>query len=564
MQAMPEPKPKRILIVGGVAGGASCATRLRRLCELCEIVIFDRGPYVSFANCGLPYFVGDVIQSEDKLLVATPELFKDRFNIEVRLETEVRAIHPDRRVIETRNLHTGEIREEPYDALVISTGAEPIRPALPGIDLPGIHVLRTIPDSRKIRAAVEQARDVLVVGGGMIGLEMAENLVQRGLAVTLVELGPHILPVLDPEMAVYAEERLREHGVKVLLGQGVQFFESLPDGRLRVGISGGDTLTTDLVILGIGVKPNSGLARAAGLRLGPRDAICVDDQLRTSDPRIWAVGDVVASGDIVTDAKEPIPLAGPANRQGRIAASSILAGFGGEYCPPRPAMTFRGVQGTAVCGVFGLTVAATGASERSLRRHGMTDYEKVYLHPGNHASYFPNARPIHLKLLFSRAEGRILGAQAIGEADVARRIDVIAMALQMGGTVFDLEEAELCYAPQFGAAKDPVNMCGMIAGNVLRGDLRLADWDGLAGTDALILDVRSPEEYAAGHIDGAINIPLETLRVRVGELKTDRPCWLVCGVGQRAYYAQRILLQHGIQASILSGGMKTYLTFAAK
>jgi NADPH-dependent 2,4-dienoyl-CoA reductase/sulfur reductase-like enzyme/rhodanese-related sulfurtransferase len=549
--------PKRILIIGGVAGGASCATRLRRLCERCEIVIFDRGPYVSFANCGLPYYVGDVIRSEEKLLVATPKLFLDRFNIEVRLETEVMVIHPERRVIGTRDLKTGETREEPYDALVISTGAEPIRPPLPGIDLPGIHVLRTIPDSRKIRAAVEHARHALVVGGGMIGLEMAENLAHRGLAVTLVELGSHILPVLDAEMAVYAEDRLREAGVDLRLGQGVQAFESLPEGRLRVSLSNGPPVETDIVILGMGVKPNSGLAKAAGLRLSPREAICVDDTLRTSDPRIWAVGDAVASGDIVTDAKEPIPLAGPANRQGRIAASSILASFEGTSCS-RPTLRFRGVQGTAVCGVFGLTVAATGASERSLRRNGITDYEKVYLHPGNHASYFPDARPIHLKLLFSRTDGRILGAQAVGEADVARRIDVIAMALQMGGTVYDLEEAELCYAPQYGAAKDPVNMAGMIASNVLRGDLSLADWGRLDATPALILDVRGPDEFAAGHIESAINIPLESLRARVAELPRDRPCWLVCGVGQRAYYALRILLQNGIEASILSGGMNTW------
>lgn len=560
---MSELKPKRILIIGGVAGGASCATRARRLCERCEIIIFDRGPYVSFANCGLPYFVGNVIESEDKLLVATPTLFKDRFNIEVRLETEVNSIVPERRVIIVCDRKTGRVTEEPYDALVISTGAEPIRPPLPGIDLPGIHVLRTIPDSRRIRAAVEHAEHALVVGGGMIGLEMAENLVHRGLSVTLVELGSHVLPVLDPEMAVYAENRLREHGVHLLLGQGVESFTALPDGRLRVNIGGGATLDTDIAILGMGVRPNSGLARDAGLDLSPRGAVLVDEFLRTSDEHIWAVGDVVASDDIVTDAREPIPLAGPANRQGRIAARSILASFGNPSCQLGAPMKFRGVQGTAVCGVFGLTVAATGASERSLLKHGITDYEKVYLHPGSHASYFPNAKPIHMKLLFAKADGRILGAQAVGEADVARRIDVIAMALQMGGTVFDLEEAELCYAPQYGGAKDPVNMCGMIASNALRGDLTLADWKDLSTTKALILDVRSPGEFADGHIGDAINIPLENLRERVSELPPGRECWLVCGVGQRAYYALRILLQKGISARILSGGMRTFETITS-
>ena len=555
---MTGPDPKRILVIGGVAGGASCATRARRLCERCEIVIFDRGPYVSFANCGLPYYVGNVINDEDKLLVATPELFRDRFNISVRLETEVTEIQPERRVILTRNLRTGEVREEAYDALVISTGAVPVRPPWPGIDLPGIHVLRTIPDSRKIRTEIEHARHALVVGGGMIGLEMAENLVERGLDVTLVELAAHVLPVLDPEMAVYAEERLRGHGVSLLLGQAVQSFERAPGDRLRVGFSGNNVLDTDIVILGVGVTPNSVLASQAGLKLGPRGAICVDEFMKTSDPHIWAVGDVVASDDIVTDAREPIPLAGPANRQGRIAAGAILDSFSGGDCSARGAMSFRGVQATAVCGVFGLTIASTGASERSLIRNGITDYEKIYLHPGNHASYFPDARPIHLKLLFSRKDGRILGAQAVGEADVARRIDVIAMALQLGGTVFDLEESELCYAPQYGAAKDPVNMCGMIASNVMRGDLSLADWSQLNTTMAMIVDVRTSSEFEAGHIEHAVNIPLESLRARVRELPTDRECWLVCGVGQRAYYALRILLQQGIQARILSGGMTTY------
>lgn len=557
---MNHPPRKRILIIGGVAGGASCATRARRLCERCEIVLFDRGAHVSFANCGLPYFVGDVIQSEDKLLVATPQLFRDRFNIDVRLRTEVTEILPDQKIIRTRNLETGERRDEAYDALVISTGALPIRPALPGIDLPGIHVVRTIPDSQKIRRAVEHATHAVVVGGGLIGLEMVENLVHRGLNTTLIELAPQVLPIVDPEMAYYAEQRLREQGVNLMLGQSVAAFEELPAGRIRVSTSGGEHLETDIVILGIGVTPNSSLAKSAGLKLGARDAIDVDSTMRTSDPHIWAVGDAVVSEDVVTHARGAAPLAGPANRQGRIAASNILASFAGPECRDRPPMTFRGVQSTAVCGVFGLTIAATGASERSLIRNGVEHFEKIYLHPGNHASYFPGAKAIHLKLLFDSRDGRILGAQAVGEADVARRIDVIAMALQLGGTVLDLEEAELCYAPQYGSAKDPVNMSGMIAANHLRGDLSLAHWEDLPTTSALILDVRSPAEFASGHIADALNIPLESLRERIGELTGQRECWLVCGVGQRAYYAQRILRQNGIEASILSGGMKTFET----
>ena len=552
---------KRILIVGGVAGGASCATRARRLCERCEIVIFDKGPYVSFANCGLPYYVGNVIKAEEKLLIATPELFRDRFNIDVHLEHEVTRVDPVRRVIEVRDLRTGATREEAYDALVLSTGAQAIRPPLPGIDLPGVHVLRTIPDSRKIRAAVESAQRAVVVGGGMIGLEMAENLVHRGLQVTLVELAPQILPVLDAEMAVYVAERLEQQGVRLLLGQSVSAFAELPAGGLRVETSQGEAIATDLVILGIGVRPASSLAAEAGLRLGERGEIVVDEFMQTSDSHIWAVGDVVGSPDIVTGVNQPVPLAGPANRQGRIAASSVLRGLGDPDCLKRPAMHFRGIQGTAVCGAFGLTVAATGATEKALRAAGQTDYQKVYLHPGNHASYFPDAKPIHLKLLFAPADGRLLGAQAVGEADVARRIDVIAMALQMGATVFDLEEAELCYAPQYGGAKDPVNMGGMIAANHVRGDLPLARWEDLPGTTALVVDVRSRDEFAREHVPGAVNLPLEELRERLAELPRDRECWLVCGVGQRAYFGLRALMQHGLQVKILSGGMKTYRTF---
>jgi NADPH-dependent 2,4-dienoyl-CoA reductase/sulfur reductase-like enzyme/rhodanese-related sulfurtransferase len=552
---------KRILIVGGVAGGASCATRARRLCEQCEIVIFDKGPYVSFANCGLPYYVGNVIQAEEKLLVATPDLFRERFNIQVRLEHEVIGIDRTRRTIDVRDNRTGTVTTEAYDALVLSTGAEALRPDIPGIDLPGIFVLRTIPDSRKIRSAVEHAKRALIVGGGMIGLEMAENLIHRGLDVTLVELAEQILPVLDPEMAVYVSRHLEEKGVQLLLGQRVTSFSRAAEGPIAVTTSAGETMDTDIVILGLGVRPNSGLARAAGLELGPRDAIVVDEFMHTSDPHIWAVGDAVASEDIITHVRQPVPLAGPANRQGRIAAASVLRSLGDPACLRRPPMQFRGIQSTAVCGVFDLTVAATGASEQALIRAGITDYEKVYLHPGSHASYFPNAKTIHLKLLFSAREGRILGAQAVGEADVARRIDVIAMALQMRGTVFDLEEAELCYAPQYGGAKDPVNLAGMIAANHLRGDLPLADWEALGSADALILDVRSAGEFAQSHIPGSVNIPLEELRTRTDELPRDRPCWLVCGVGQRAYYASRALLQRGFDVRILSGGMRTYRTF---
>jgi len=553
---------KRILIVGGVAGGASCAARARRLCETCEIVVFERGPHVSFANCGLPYFVGDVIQSEASLLVATPVLFQDRFNIQVQTETEVIRIDRGGKFIEVRDLKSGDARIEPYDALVLATGAQPIRPPLPGIDLPGIYVLRTIPDSRKVKAAVANASRAVLVGGGFIGLEMAENLVHRGLEVTLLELADQVLPPLDPEMAAYAARRLRTNGVNLRLGEGVEAFAKRPDGLVTVRTSRGKTIDTDLVILGIGVKPESSLARVAGLELGALGGIRVDEFMRTSDPAIWAVGDVVEVKNRVTQEWQLVPLAGPANRQGRIAATAIIHGSQEDESAGSPPMTFDGILGTAICAVFGLTVAATGASEKLLRRAGINDYQRVYLHPGHHASYFPGAKPTHIKLVFSTSEGRILGAQAAGEADVARRIDVIATAMMKGATVYDLEDLELCYAPQFGAAKDPVNVAGMVAANHLRGDLPLADWAELERVEALLVDVRTEAEYHTGHIPNAQNIPLESLRGRLGELPKNREIWLVCGVGQRAYYAIRTLMQNGFRVKVLSGGMHTYQTWS--
>ncbi len=557
---MPE-NTKRILIVGGVAGGASCAARARRLCERCEIILFDRGPFVSFANCGLPYYVGDVIAEESKLLVATPELFKKRFNIEVRTQTEVTAIDPVRRTIEFEELETGRTGTETYDALVLAPGARAVRPPIEGIDLPGIFVVRTIPDTRKIREAVEGATSAVVVGAGFIGLEMAENLARRGLEVTLIELADQVLPPIDREMARFVERHLRANGVRLRLASGVEAFERGTDGRLLVRSGGGDRMATDLAILAIGVRPETTLAEQAGLALGARGGIRVDEHMRTSDEHIWAVGDAVEVTDVVTGTVGPLPLAGPANRQGRIAAANVLRTLGMCRSPAGEA-TFRGVQATAVCGVFGLTVAMTGASEKSLERAGITAYEKVYLHPGSHAGYFPGAKPIHMKLLFSTEDGRVLGAQAVGEEGAERRIDVIAMAIQMGATVFDLEEAELCYAPQFGAAKDPVNIAGMIAANCMRGDLALARWEDLERTDALILDVRTEAEYERGHIPGSANIPIEQLRARLDELPTDREIWLVCGVGQRAYYATRALIQRGLSARVLPGGMQTYEVFS--
>ena len=541
---------KRVVIVGGVAGGASCAARLRRMDEGASILVLDRGPYVSFANCGLPYYVGDVIREESKLILATPELFRRRFNIEVRTGHEVLAIDRQAREVEVRDLREDHVYREGYDALVLSPGAAPIRPRVPGIDLPGIFTLRTIPDSRRIREWIEsrQARRAVVVGGGFIGLEMAENLTARALEVTIVEMADQLMPPLDPEMAEYVRGRVAEHAAHVRLGDGVAGFERSSGGGLIVRTQKGMAFAADLAILSIGVRPETQLAQAAGLELGERGGIRVDDRMRTSDPDIWAVGDAVEVMNAVSGQWELIPLAGPANRQGRIAADVICG---------RDAR-FRGVQGTAVCGFFGLTVALSGATEKSLRRAGRDDYEAVYLHTGHHVGYYPGAQPIHLKLLFRKSDGVVLGAQAVGEQGVERRIDVISTAMQMGATVFDLEEAELCYAPQYGAAKDPVNLAGMVASNVVRGDMELAPWRELATTTAFLLDVREPAECQGGCFDGAINIPLGQLRDRLEELPRDREIWVNCGVGQRAYYACRILSQHGFRVKNFSGGYQTY------
>ena len=540
---------RRVLIVGGVAGGASAAARLRRLDEESEIVLFDRGPYVSFANCGLPYYVGNVIADERRLLVASRELFRDRFNIDVQTEHEVTAIDRAVQTIRVKDLRDGSEHDERYDVLVLAPGAMPIRPVARCLELPGVFVVRTIPDTRRIRAWLEAPprREAVVVGGGFIGLEMAENLVRRGLAVTVVEKLPQVMPPLDPEMAAEIARHLRKEGVRLRLGEGFREIEADGD-RLAVRTDRDATITTDLVILALGVRPEATLAQAAGLAIGARGGIVVDERMRTSDPRIYAVGDAIEVRDVIIGQEIILPLAGPANRQGRVAAEAI-AGRGTRL---------RGVQATAIVGVLGLTVAITGASEKGLRRAGVTDYGVVYLHPGHHAGYYPGAMPIHLKLLYSRGDGRVLGAQAVGQEGIDKRIDVIATMIQMGGTVHDLAEVELCYAPQFGAAKDPVNVAGMMAANALRGDMPLADWSEIGQTSAALLDVREPDEFARGHLEGAVNLPLSELRRRVNDVPRGRELWVYCAAGQRAYYAQRLLMQRGLDVRNLSGGFATY------
>jgi NADPH-dependent 2,4-dienoyl-CoA reductase/sulfur reductase-like enzyme/rhodanese-related sulfurtransferase len=544
---------RRILIVGGVAGGASCAARARRLSEDAEIIVIERGPYVSFANCGLPYHVGDVIPDESDLLIATPELFRSRFNIEVRLRSEVVSIDSAQREIEVRDTTSGVSYREPYDALVLSPGAAPIRPPLPGIDLPGIFTLRTIPDARRIRgwAASRNVRSAVIVGGGFIGLEMAENLSRRDISVSIVEMLPQVMPALDPEMALPVQDHLLANGIALHLGDGVSGFEQTGDGNISVVTQSGVKHCCEMVILAIGVRPEGTLAREAGLEMGEHGGIRVDEQMRTSDASIWAVGDAVEVRDFITGDWTLLALAGPANRQGRIAADTI---FGRSS-------TFRGVQGTAVCKAFDMIVAATGASEKSLQRAGAggssINYEKVYLHPANHVGYYPGATPLSVKLIFATGDGRILGAQVVGQEGVEKRIDVLAMAIQMGATVHDLEEAELCYAPQFGAAKDPVNLAGMVATNALRGDSPVAHWEEVDRDGNLVLDVRTPHEFQQGHHDRAINIPLDDLRGRLHELPRDRDILVYCTVGQRSYYATRTLRLHGLPARNITGGWTT-------
>jgi NADPH-dependent 2,4-dienoyl-CoA reductase/sulfur reductase-like enzyme/rhodanese-related sulfurtransferase len=552
----------KVIIVGGVAGGASCAARLRRLDESAEIIMVERGPFVSYANCGLPYHVGGVIEKESSLMVADENTFRTQFAIDVRTRCEAIGISPQRRTVELRNVATGEVTTESYDKLVLSPGAPSIRPPLPGIDLPGIFEVRTVPDARAIREWIERGSAFLagmhrysgfqtlrpktravVVGGGFIGLETAENLIHRGFDVTLVEMGSQILAPIDPEMARIAEGYLERHGLRLALNDGVAGFEPGENGSLKVRTQSGKEHPADIVILALGVRPDTALAKAAALEIGPRGGIRVDEHMRTSDPDILAVGDAIEVRDFVTGEWSLVALAGPANRQGRIAAD-VIAGRMSR---------FRGTQGTSIIGFFGGVAAWTGASEKTLKRLGDSDYEKIYLYPNSHAGYYPGAKPIAMKVLFRKSDGRLLGAQALGEDMVDKRISALAMALQMGATIHDLEESEMCYAPPFGSAKDPVNFAGMVAADVLRGDMPLSHWDCTGG--GLLLDVREAPELAVESVPDALNIPLGQLRSRLAELRRDREILVVCRSGQRAYYATRMLLQKGFKARTVSGGM---------
>jgi NADPH-dependent 2,4-dienoyl-CoA reductase/sulfur reductase-like enzyme/rhodanese-related sulfurtransferase len=541
----------KLLIVGGVAGGASAAARARRLSEDAHIVLFERGPDVSFANCGLPYYLGGEIAERDKLLVVTPDRLRTRFNLDVRVRTSVEAIDRAGKKVRARDLASGREYEESYDKLILAPGAAPLRPPLPGIDLPGIFTLRDLQDVDRIKARMDQGvKQAVVIGAGFIGLELVENFVRQGIATTVVELQDQVLPPFDKEMTTPIAEHLAAKGVSLLLGQSAEAFEQGTDG-LTVQLKSGQRLPAQLVVLGVGVRPENKLAVEAGLEVGPRGGIRVNEQLQTSDPDIYAVGDAIEVKDFVTGEPTQVPLAGPANRQGRIAADHI---FG-------RASRYRGTQGTAIVRVFERTAALTGASEKVLRR-ARRPYRKVYVHPTHHAGYYPGAEAMTLKVLFDPETGKVLGAQAVGGAGVDKRIDVLAVVIQAGLTVFDLEEMELAYSPQYGSAKDPINMAGFVAGGLLRGEHPQVDVEAILaappGQRPFLADVRTPSEYAAGHIPGAVNIPVDELRSRLDDLPHGREIAVYCQVGQRGYLATRTLRQAGFDALNVGGGYKTY------
>ena len=541
----------KIIIVGGVAGGASAAARARRLSEDAEIIMLERGEFISFANCGLPYHVSGDITQRDALLLQTPQSFKSRFNVDVRIFSEVVAIDRQQKVLTIKNVLSGEEYKESYDKLLLSPGAAPIRPPIPGINSVNTFSLRNIPDMDRILASISQNKPqhATVVGGGFIGLEMVEALHQIGITVTLLELSEQVMAPVDLEMANFVHQVLVQKQTDLRLNTGLTAIAELPE-HLELTLSNGDKLTTGLVILAIGVKPETMLASAAGLELGARGGIKVDESMRTSDPDIYAVGDAVETLDFVTAQPALIPLAGPANRQGRIAADNML-GRDEKY---------QRTQGTAICKIFDFAIASTGHSEKSLRRQGRA-YEKVYVHPGNHAGYYPGAFPVSFKLIFDPVTGQILGGQAFGKEGVDKRIDVLAVAMRAGLKVQDLEHLELTYAPPFGSARAVINQAGMVAANVIKGDERVCHTADILNIspEQFLLDVRNPGELTnIGAIPGAVNIPVDQLRQRLAELPKDKEILITCQVGLRGHVAYRLLANHGFNARNLSGGFKTF------
>lgn len=548
---------QKVIIVGGVAGGASAAARLRRLDENIEIIMFERGSYISFANCGLPYYIGGTIKERDALLIQTPEAMKARFNMDIRIDSEIVAINRDKKTVTVNELKTGRTYEESYDTLVLSPGSSPIRPNIPGIDSPNIFTLWNIPDTDAIKHFVDThpIKTATVIGGGFIGIEMVENLHVLGIDVTVVEMADQVLTPIDYEMAQIVHHHLSNKGIRLYLKNGVKSF-SYKDGVTEVELQDGTTVTSDLVILSIGVSPNGHLAKTADLKVNNRGGIIVDQYLKTSDPSIYAVGDAIEVIDYVNQIPAMIPLAGPANKQGRMVANNIVGRL----------ESYEGTQGTSVAKVFDLTVASTGANEKALNRLGK-EYGKDYLitivQPKSHAGYYPGALPMTLKVIFDM-EGKILGAQNVGYEGIEKRIDVIATAMRFGGTIYDLKKLELAYAPPYSSAKDPVNLAGFAAENILNHDQNPILWreiDGLDPEKTLILDVREPIEFSLGAIEKAKLMPVNDIRNRLSELPKDKELVVYCAVGLRGYIATRILSENGYNVKNLLGGYSLYKTF---
>lgn len=540
------------LIIGGVAGGATIAARLRRMDEKANIILFERGKYVSYANCGLPYYIGDTINNREKLFVQTAKGFTDRFRIDIRTEQEVTAIRPDKKEVEIKNLSTGETYTETYDKLVLSPGAEPLRPGIEGIGSKKIFTLRNVPDTDTIKNYVntENPKRAIVVGGGFIGLEMAENLHDLGIQVDVVEMANQVMAPLDFSMAAIVHRQLTDKGVGLHLEDGVSRFEE-KDGGVTVHLRSGKQIATDMVLLSIGVRPETKLAKDAGLAIGERGGIAVNDYMQTSDADIYALGDAVEVRHLVTGQPALIPLAGPANKLGRIVADNIVFGNKKKY---------PGSIGTSIAKVFDLTVAAAGANAKLLQRNNIP-YISSYTHGASHAGYYPGAVPLSIKILFAPENGKLLGAQIVGFNGVDKRIEMLAQVIQRGGTVHDLAELEHAYAPPYSSAKDPVNMAGFVAENILNKKSRIIQWRELTElpADTIRIDVRTHDEYKLGTIPGFINIPVDELREHLDELPKEKPIVVTCAVGLRGYLAYRILVQNGFKhVRNLSGGYKTW------
>ena len=537
----------KTIIIGGVAGGASAAARLRRLDEAAEIIILERGEFISFANCGLPYFIGGEITDRKMLTLQTPSSFKARFNIDVRVFSEAIKISPDTKTVTVKNLNTGTTYEEGYDNLILSPGAEPIKPNIVGIDGDNVFTLRNIPDTLKIKSYIEttEPKSAVVVGGGYIGVEMAENLAKAGLEVSIVELADHLIAPLDFDMAADVHRYIKEKGIRLYLNNGVKAI----DGG-KIFFRNGE-ISADMVIMSVGVRPETSLAKDCGIALNSRGSIVVDSRMRTNIPNIFAVGDAVEVNNYVTKAAAFLPLAGPANKQGRIAADNI-AGFDSEY---------KGTQGSAVLKLFDMTVATTGLNEKSAEAAGI-DFDKIYTYSASHASYYPGGNMMSVKILWDKKTLKIIGAQIVGFDGVDKRMDVIASAIRFGAKVTDLAELELCYAPPYGSAKDPVNMAGFVAENIISGRVKQFFWHDVESLprdgSVTLLDVRTATERTRGHIDGFTHIPLDSLRKRINELPKDKPVYVHCHSGLRSYIACCILAGNGFDCYNLAGGWRLY------